>query len=196
MVQRLNKMKTDNNKLIKVLKTYPYILTIMVVFYMFFNLEIPEPDMAYIPWWYTVYEAFGILTDFCMIPVNMILFIFNIVMSLKIIKYSFKMLEDGNSTESIMKLAIDFKKNYLIVFLIFIVCGYIGYEIPLFIVFLICYCWFMLIMSGSVSCAGFIKEYSVDNIKFIKMIICAVVQFIPFIDIVVARKCLTNLKYR
>ena len=53
-------MQLNNNKLIKVLKTYPYILAVMVVFYMVFNLEIPEPDMNYIPWWYTVYEAFGI----------------------------------------------------------------------------------------------------------------------------------------
>ena len=171
----------NNNKLIKVLQYYPYITQIMYILGLIIIYEPLESGNAFINMWRKSADLLVNLEIVSIYPI--ILFVFNIIMIMVVIRNAINMMESNVTSVEMIEIALKIKKKHQVIFITFIISGLITIRVFALCFWLFICGWFMIVQSGIISCAGLIKDYTKNNLKFNQMIKYIVIQFIPFADV-------------
>ena len=153
----------NNNKLIKVLQYYPFITQIMYILGLIIIYEPLEPGNAFINMWRKSADLLVNLEIVSIYPI--ILFVFNIIMIMVVIRNAINMMESNVTSVEMIEIALT-------------IVG-VGLAIELLLV-----CFTMLILSGSIGCIGIRRLVKQKVISKGEGIVHYIFQFVFCMDIV------------
>lgn len=156
-------MQMNNNKLIKVLQYYPFITQIMYILGLIIIYEPLEPGNAFINMWRKSADLLVNLEIVSIYPI--ILFVFNIIMIMVVIRNAINMMESNVTSVEMIEIALT-------------IVG-VGLAIELLLV-----CFTMLILSGSIGCIGIRRLVKQKVISKGEGIVHYIFQFVFCMDIV------------
>lgn len=173
----------NDNTLIKILKYYPYAIAIYaIILFAIMQLEFLWGDY--------IGEATFLLM-FIVAP------LFCIVVLIATIVSAIKWLKTSYSPNLFIELGLSVKRKHKVIFILFVFIGAIG-ILTFFLLpatFLVCiFGWFMVVQTGIISSVGIVKAYRNSLLKKNSTIFYIITQFIPFADMVFARKLLEKLQ--
>lgn len=172
-----------NNTLIKILKYYPYAIALYAVLL-----------FAIMQFEFLLGDYIGEVTFLLMFIIAPL---FCVVMLIMTIISARKWLKTSYSPKLFIEVSLSVKRKHNAIFILFVCIGIIG-ILTFFLLpatFLVCiFGWFMVVQTGIISSVGIVKAYRDNCLTKDCARLYIITQFIPFADIVFARKVLEKLQ--